>query len=210
MCFINLSCLDLLKSHNDKKCGLFEIADIMWHKSGRFDFMPIRMKIEFISGIVNENMKLGDRYQPQYFIDNKKMQCQILCFIFKMLTRKISGHILTIGCEYRHPKGGVAQVMYNYEKYVFPVFNCIVNSGGTNNVAKLLKAISGYLLMAIHLTTDSHLRIVHIHTSSYNSFKRSAYFVRLAKAFGRKVVLHIHGGDFKNITLQTRNGLLPC
>ena len=107
-----------------------------------------------------------------------------------MLTRKISGHILTIGCEYRHPKGGVAQVMYNYEKYVFPVFNCIVNSGGTNNVAKLLKAISGYLLMAIHLTTDSHLRIVHIHTSSYNSFKRSAYFVRLAKAFGRKVVLH--------------------
>ena len=43
----------------------------MWHKSGRFDFMPIRMKIEFISGIVNENMKLGDRYQPQYFIDNK-------------------------------------------------------------------------------------------------------------------------------------------
>ena len=125
------------------------------------------------------------------------MQCQILCFIFKMLTRKISGHILTIGCEYRHPKGGVAQVMYNYEKYVFPVFNCIVNSGGTNNVAKLLKAISGYLLMAIHLTTDSHLRIVHIHTSSYNSFKRSAYFVRLAKAFGRKVVLHIHGGDFK-------------
>ena len=114
-----------------------------------------------------------------------------------MLTRKISGHILTIGCEYRHPKGGVAQVMYNYEKYVFPVFNCIVNSGGTNNVAKLLKAISGYLLMAIHLTTDSHLRIVHIHTSSYNSFKRSAYFVRLAKAFGRKVVLHIHGGDFK-------------
>ena len=82
------------------------------------------------------------------------MQCQILCFIFKMLTRKISGHILTIGCEYRHPKGGVAQVMYNYEKYVFPVFNCIVNSGGTNNVAKLLKAISGYLLMAIHLPTD--------------------------------------------------------
>ena len=53
MCFINLSCLDLLKSHNDKKCGLFEIADIMWHKSGRFDFMPIRMKIEFIAGIVN-------------------------------------------------------------------------------------------------------------------------------------------------------------
>ena len=44
----------------------------MWHKSGRVDFMPIRMKIEFISGIVNENMKLGDRYQPQYFIDNKK------------------------------------------------------------------------------------------------------------------------------------------
>ena len=61
-----------IKKATTIKNGLFEIADIMWHKSGRFDFMPIRMKIEFISGIVNENMKLGDRYQPQYFIDNKK------------------------------------------------------------------------------------------------------------------------------------------
>lgn len=114
-----------------------------------------------------------------------------------MLTREISEVILTIGCEYRSPKGGVAQVMYNYEKYVFPVFKCIVNSGGTNNVEKLLKAISGYLLMAIRLTTDNNLRIVHIHTASYNSFKRSAIFLKLAKWFGKKTILHIHGGGFK-------------
>lgn len=114
-----------------------------------------------------------------------------------MLPQEISEQVLTIGCEYRYPKGGVAQVMYNYERYVFPRFKCVVNSGGTSKAGKLLKAIAGWLQMAVKLLVDRNIRIVHIHTASYNSFRRSAYFVRLAKLFGKKVVLHIHGGGFK-------------
>lgn len=38
-----------------------------------------------------------------------------------MINREISNKILTVGCEYRHPKGGIAQVMHNYEQYVFLV-----------------------------------------------------------------------------------------
>lgn len=113
------------------------------------------------------------------------------------LDKGIANKILTIGCEYRHPKGGVAQVMHNYEQYVFPVFKCVVNSGGTNKLQKLFKAVTGWCNMAYKLCTDRRIKIVHIHTASYNSFKRSAYFVQLAKAFGKKVVLHIHGGGFK-------------
>ena len=50
------------------------------------------------------------------------------------LDKGIANKILTIGCEYRHPKGGVAQVMHNYEQYVFPVFKCVVNSWHINCV----------------------------------------------------------------------------
>lgn len=105
--------------------------------------------------------------------------------------------ILTIGCEYRPPKGGVAQVLYNYEQFVFPCFKCITNSGGTNKLRKLMKAIGGLLKMGCLLSYDRSIRIVHIHTASYNSFKRSSWFVRLAKLLGKRVIIHIHGGGFK-------------
>ena len=44
---------------------------------------------------------------------------------------------------------------------------------------------------------DRKIKIVHIHTASYNSFKRSAWYVSLANFMRKKVLLHIHGGGFK-------------
>ena len=114
-----------------------------------------------------------------------------------MLTKNRSEAILSVGCEYKNPKGGVAQVMKNYEEYIFPEFKCVVNSGGNNKVEKLFKALFGWLEMLFKLTFDKKIKIVHIHTASYNSFKRSAIFLKLAKFFGKKVILHIHGGGFK-------------
>ena len=114
-----------------------------------------------------------------------------------MLPQDIAEQILTIGCQYRNPKGGIAQVIYNYEKYVFPQFKHIINSGEGDKIAKLARALSGWLQMALRLLFDKKIKIVHIHTASYNSFRRSAYFVKLAKQFGKKVVIHIHGGGFK-------------
>ena len=114
-----------------------------------------------------------------------------------MLSKKISEQILTIGCEYQHPKGGVAQVMYNYKQYVFPRFKCIVNSGGKYRISKAFRAVSGLFKTGVKLLIDKKIKLVHIHTASYNSFRRSVYFVCLAKALGKKVVLHIHGGGFK-------------
>lgn len=114
-----------------------------------------------------------------------------------MLTKNRSEAILSVGCEYKNPKGGVAQVMKNYEEYIFPEFKCVVNSGGNNKVEKLFKALFGWFGMLFKLTFDKKIKIVHIHTASYNSFKRSALFLKLAKFFGKKVILHIHGGGFK-------------
>lgn len=114
-----------------------------------------------------------------------------------MIEKNIAKHVLTIGCNYQHPKGGIAQVLYNYKHYIFQEFNCIVNSGGTNRGSKLIKAIQAFLLMCYELLADKGIKIVHIHTASYNSFKRSAWFVLLARKFKKKIILHIHGGGFK-------------
>lgn len=110
----------------------------------------------------------------------------------------LSLNILTVGCSYKPPKGGVAQVMKNYEEYVFSEFKCVVNSGGNSKLEKLLKAASGWLKMLTKLTFDKKIKIVHIHTASYNSFRRSAIFLKLANALGKKTILHIHGGGFKD------------
>lgn len=114
-----------------------------------------------------------------------------------MLPKNLSDRVLTVGCEFRPPRGGIAQVLWNYEKYVYPRFKFVANSGGGNKVAKLLKAFTGLVRMAMTLAVDKDVEIVHIHTASYNSFWRSSWFVRVAKVFGKKVVIHIHGGGFK-------------
>lgn len=104
---------------------------------------------------------------------------------------------ITIGCEYNPPKGGIAQVLYNYEKYIFPEFKCITNSGHGNAIYKLWKAVSALIQLFFTLLFNKQIKIVHIHTASYNSFRRSAWFVHLGKMMNRKVILHIHGGGFK-------------
>lgn len=114
-----------------------------------------------------------------------------------MLSKELSNKILSIGGEYNPPKGGVAQVMYTYSKEVYPIFHCVTNSGNGGFVRKLWIFVQGIVKSFFSLLFNRNIKIVHIHTASYNSFKRSSYFVLLAKCFKKKVVLHIHGGAFK-------------
>lgn len=114
-----------------------------------------------------------------------------------MLNQEISNSILTISCAYNPPKGGVAQVVYTYSQEVYPSFKCVVNSQ-SGKLRNLWLATSGWLNMVWVLFVDRQIKIVHIHTASRNSFYRSMYFVRLAHFYRKKVVLHIHGGGFKD------------
>lgn len=55
-----------------------------------------------------------------------------------------------------------------------------------------------FLKTAFFLLFHRKTKIVHIHTGSATSFKRSSYFVRLSKLMRKKVVLHMHGGGFED------------
>ncbi len=111
----------------------------------------------------------------------------------------LGDRILTIGCAYKNPKGGIAQVLKSYDTYIFDRFRFVANSDGKGGkLRKLFTAAIALVKTVWQLVFDRKIAIVHIHTSSYRSFDRSAWFVRVAKLFGKKVVLHIHSGRFKN------------
>lgn len=123
--------------------------------------------------------------------------------------KKIKGdNILTIGCDYDPPKGGIAQVLYTYSKEVYEQFNFIPNSCEGDKWKKLLIAIKAFVQCIFVFTFRKEITIIHIHTASYISFKRSAIFLRLAKMFGKKVILHIHGGGFKDYFQTHPNWIL--
>lgn len=109
---------------------------------------------------------------------------------------KYSHKVLTIGCHCDPPKGGVACVLKTYKDNIYRPFRFIANSKGglLANVCYLIKSFveCGWLYL-----TDKQVEIVHIHTASYNSFKRSVLYIKQAKRHGKKVVCHIHGGGFR-------------
>lgn len=129
-----------------------------------------------------------------------------------MITKECD-KVLTIGCQWKNPKGGIAVVLNSYSR-IYSRFCIIVNSNGKDAITNLLQLLYSLVATTFRLIFCGNIRIVHIHTASFNSFKRSALFISLAKCFKRKVVIHIHGGGFKEYyeknTSFVRKYLLKC
>lgn len=114
-----------------------------------------------------------------------------------MINYCLSYKVLTIGCAWKQPKGGIGVVLNSYSR-IFPVFNNVVNSNSVNKLANLLQLLYAFVAVVFKLLFNQEITIVHIHTASNNSFRRSVWFSNLAKLMGRKVVMHVHGGGFKD------------
>ena len=117
-----------------------------------------------------------------------------------MISADLSKKILNVGPEFLPPKGGIAQILYNYSQFVFPEkgFRYLSNSCDGNILKKIFKLIVSLIRCVIILAFQRQVKLVHIHTASNFSFKRSAWFVSLAKLFHKKIILHVHGGGFKD------------
>lgn len=113
-----------------------------------------------------------------------------------MIKNSISKKILTISCEYKKPKGGVAQVVNSYSQF-FETFYHVTTTNKTSKFNKILLFFVAYLKTIFYFTTTD-IQIVHIHTASYNSFYRKKHFVNLSNFFNKKIIIHIHGGGFKD------------
>lgn len=124
-----------------------------------------------------------------------------------LIPRQLSRHILFLGVS-RKSKGGMTSVLRSYDTYIermrfIPTWNL------GNKAVKACYAASAIMRMATLLTLDRRIRIVHIHGAANASFYRCRIFINLAKALGRKVILHEHAADFKifHDTAPDQNGI---
>ena len=113
-----------------------------------------------------------------------------------MIDKNICNKVLTIGPAFTPPNGGIAQVMDYYNQFVFTEFHFVANSCPGSKLKKLWCAISAVFKTIFILIFSNSVEIVHIHTASKISFKRSVIFEKIGLAFKKKVVMHIHAGSF--------------
>lgn len=105
-----------------------------------------------------------------------------------------SKNVLTIGTD-TNGKGGIAILIQSYS-LMFKKFNFIASHREGNLFKKTILTISA-LLQCCYYCVFKPIRIVHIHTASFNDFYRQSIYVFCAKIFRKKVILHIHGAKFE-------------
>ena len=112
-----------------------------------------------------------------------------------MDTNKLYNSILTIGCDFKHPKGGVAQVLNTYSSF-FPFFRFVCTTKRTNRLGKLFQLVYAIIKFTCLCMFDKQIEIIHIHGASYHSFFRKCIFIFIGHAFKKKIIYHIHGAEF--------------
>lgn len=107
-------------------------------------------------------------------------------------------NVLMIGPDRVRVKGGMSTVINNYynsdikDKANIRFISSVVDG---KKIFKAFTFIKSYLL-TIYYLMFSNINIVHIHTASRNSFIRKSYYIRLARLFRKKIIIHMHGGEF--------------
>ena len=97
----------------------------------------------------------------------------------------------------RTVKGGMTSVVDNYFNYGLNQkvdLKYIETINDKNKFLKALKEIKGKIEF---LTNVKKYDIIHIHMASRRSTFRKGKYVRIAKKFNKKVILHIHGAEYK-------------
>lgn len=117
-----------------------------------------------------------------------------------MIDSKLSSKILTIG-PVAEPKGGISQTVVNYRDYVFSRFQNIEFNTARSKMSNLWAYVRSIPQLFWILLTRRSIRIVHIHTAAGITFIRVFFYWVMAKLFGKKTVMHIHAGSFKNYYL---------
>ncbi|WP_199482738.1 glycosyltransferase [Vibrio owensii] len=96
-------------------------------------------------------------------------------------------------------QGGVSTVLQTYKECGFFDSNNVVHIATHvkgNGAIKLLRYLSS-LFKLTFLSVTNNVGVYHIHMSSKASYYRKSLLVRLIKFLGGKVILHLHGAEFR-------------
>jgi glycosyltransferase involved in cell wall biosynthesis len=122
-----------------------------------------------------------------------------MLYINKFLSQKI----LTLGVS-KKTYGGMTAVLVSYEK-CFEEMRFIPTWRLGNKVVKVWYAFQSTLRCFVLLLFDRKIKIVHIHGAANASFYRKVVFIKMARCFGKKVILHEHAADFREFFDQSDN-----
>lgn len=112
----------------------------------------------------------------------------------KFLNKSISSKILFLGVSMR-TKGGMTAVLVSYNQYIENM-RFIPTWKLGNKIVKVWYAIQALVRTWWLCNFDRNIQIVHIHGAANASFYRCRMFIKLAKHYGKKVILHEHAADF--------------
>ena len=114
------------------------------------------------------------------------------------LSGELCGKVLMVAEEFRnHAPGGIAAVLQYYYPH-FETFKYIPTFKSRKFLDKLTYVGTSYFRLWWKLLCDKEIQLVHIHTAADGSFRQNSRLLRIAKAFGKKVILHIHASRFKD------------
>ncbi len=103
-------------------------------------------------------------------------------------------HVLFIGPKNEY--GGIGAVLRTYEKNI-KNFNLIYSHKDQSTIDNIFYFIFTILKLNYFLIFNHKIKIIHVHSASKGSFIRKLFFSINAKLYRKKVVFHMHGGQFK-------------
>jgi glycosyltransferase involved in cell wall biosynthesis len=121
----------------------------------------------------------------------------------KFIKSDISKKIIYLGVS-KHTKGGMTSVIKSYDKYIEDM-RFIPTWRLSSKFIKILYAISAVIRLTLLLAIDKRIEIIHIHGAAYASFYRCTYFIRIAKMFHKKIIMHEHAAEFKDFFIESNN-----
>jgi len=104
--------------------------------------------------------------------------------------------VLMVGTD-MNSKGGVSSVISLYRDAGLFDGVQFIPSYRDGSKSQIIAHYLGFLGRYIGtLLTRPSIKLVHVHTSSYGSFTRKSLVILLARLFGKKVIIHMHGAGF--------------
>lgn len=130
------------------------------------------------------------------------------------INKDISHKILMLGVYYKNnTPGGMASLISIYEKYFFKL-KYISTWKLSNRVVQIYYLLYSLSAFYFSMCFDKKIQIVHIHGAAYMSFYRKRLFINIASFFKKKIIYHMHAGEFedffnrskrKNVIIKTIN-----
>ena len=105
--------------------------------------------------------------------------------------------VLMVGPD-RSVHGGISAMVNNYYLAGLDKRIELKYIGTMKEGSKLKKLITAACAYVDYITSLHNYEIVHIHVASDNSFRRKSWFIRAAHRHHKRIIIHQHGGDFKN------------